>query len=66
MDRKNTVGKAEIARHEQFLLFPQCFQKTFNKRHEKKGLVWERVILMNTLPTTAPCQEITAYYKVPT
>ena len=21
------VGKEEIARHEQFLLFPQCFQK---------------------------------------
>ena len=25
---RNTVGKGEIARHEQFLLFPQCFQKT--------------------------------------
>ena len=25
----NTVGKGEIARHEQFLLFPQCFQKTY-------------------------------------
>ena len=24
----NTVGKGEIARYEQFLLFPQCFQKT--------------------------------------
>ena len=24
----NTVGKGEIARCEQFLLFPQCFQKT--------------------------------------
>ena len=24
---ENTVGKAEIARYEQFLLFPQCFQK---------------------------------------
>ena len=22
----NIVGKDEIARHEQFLLFPQCFQ----------------------------------------
>ena len=27
--RENTVGKGEIARYEQFLLFPQCFQKTF-------------------------------------
>ena len=25
---KNTVGKGEIARYEQFLLFPHCFQKT--------------------------------------
>ena len=25
---EDTVGKGEIARHEQFLLFPQCFQKT--------------------------------------
>ena len=24
---ENTVGKGEIARCEQFLLFPQCFQK---------------------------------------
>ena len=26
---ENTVGKGEIARYEQFLIFPQCFQKTF-------------------------------------
>ena len=25
---ENTIGKGEIARYEQFLLFPQCFQKT--------------------------------------
>ena len=25
---ENTVGKGEIDRNEQFLLFPQCFQKT--------------------------------------
>ena len=25
---ENTVDKGEIARYEQFLLFPQCFQKT--------------------------------------
>ena len=24
----NTEGKGEIARYEQFLLFPQCFQET--------------------------------------
>ena len=26
---ENTVGKEEIARYEQFLFFPQCFQKTW-------------------------------------
>ena len=26
---ENTVRKGEIARYEQFLLFPQCFRKTF-------------------------------------
>ena len=26
---ENTVGKGEIARYEQFLLFPQCFLKTY-------------------------------------
>ena len=26
---ENTVGKGEIARYEQFLLFPQCFQMTY-------------------------------------
>ena len=25
---ENTVGKGEIARYEQFWIFPQCFQKT--------------------------------------
>ena len=25
---ENTVGKGEIARYKQFLLFPQCLQKT--------------------------------------
>ena len=25
---ENTVGKGEIAHYEQFLFFPQCFQKT--------------------------------------
>ena len=26
---ENTVGKGEIARNKQFLLFPQCFLKTY-------------------------------------
>ena len=36
---ENTVGKGGIARYEQFLLFPQCFQKTCkNKGLFGKGL----------------------------
>ena len=34
---ENTVGRGEIARYEQFLLFPQCFQKTFFCRHVKSS-----------------------------
>ena len=26
---ENSVAKGEIARYEQFLLLPQCFQKTY-------------------------------------
>ena len=40
---ENTVGKGEIARYEQFLLFTQCFQKTCTADTENPGLVWERV-----------------------
>ena len=28
---ENTEGKEEIARYEQFVLFPQCFQKTYTE-----------------------------------
>ena len=41
---ESTVGKGEIARYEQFLPFPQCFQKTCTADTQKPGLVWERVI----------------------
>ena len=40
---ENTLGKGEIARYEQFLLFPQCFQKTYTADTQKPGLVWERI-----------------------
>ena len=40
---ENTVGKGEIARNEQFLLFPQCFQNTRTADTWKPGLAWERV-----------------------
>ena len=40
---ENTVGKGEIARHEQFLLFPQCFQKARFPEVSKSIIVWEWV-----------------------
>ena len=42
---QNAEGKGEIARYEQFLLFPQCFLKTCRPTADtlRPGLVWERV-----------------------
>ena len=40
---ENTVGKREIARYEQFLLFPQCFQKARFLGASKGVIVWEWV-----------------------
>ena len=40
---ENTVGKGEIARYEQFLLFPQCFQKACFPGASKGAIVWEWV-----------------------
>ena len=40
---ENTVGKGEIARYEQFLLFPQCFQKACFPEASKGVIVWEWV-----------------------
>ena len=33
---ENAVGEGEIARYEQFLLFPQCFQKSYAAGHVKR------------------------------
>ena len=49
---ENTVGKGEISRYEQFLLFPLCFQKTCIADTYKLGLVWERVNLYNLIKGT--------------
>ena len=46
---ENTVGKGEIARYEQFLLFPQCFQKACFPRASKVVVVWEWVNQLNKL-----------------
>ena len=40
---ENSVGKGEIARYEQFLLFPQCFQKACFPEASKGVIVWEWV-----------------------
>ena len=38
---ENTVGNGEIAHYEQFLLFPQCFQKACFPWASKGVIVWE-------------------------
>ena len=43
---ENTVGKGEIARYEEFLLFPQCFQKACFAGASKGVIVWEWVKLV--------------------
>ena len=40
---ENIVGKGEIARYEQFLLFPQYFQKACFPGASKGVIVWEWV-----------------------
>ena len=37
------MGKGEIAHYEQFLLFPQCFQKACFQGASKGVIVWEWV-----------------------
>ena len=44
---ENTMEKGEIARYEQFLFFPQCFQKAYFPGASKGVIVWEWV---NPLP----------------
>ena len=40
---ENNVGKGEIARYDQFLLFPQCFQNAGFPGASKGVMVWEWV-----------------------
>ena len=37
---ENIVGKGENAGNQQFLLFPQCFQKAFHTGLLKVVIVW--------------------------
>ena len=47
---ENTVEKGEIARHEQFILFPPVFSKDLHCRHVKtraclgKGIIWHCIM----------------------
>ena len=41
------MGKGEIARYEQFLLFPQCFQNACFPGASKGVIVWEWVNVSN-------------------
>ena len=56
---ENTVGKGEIARYEQFLLFPQCFQKACFPGASKGVIVWELV----NLKKYRICHELTVEIK---
>ena len=42
---ENIMGKGEIARYEQFFLFPQCFQQAYFPRALKGVIVFEWVNL---------------------
>ena len=42
------MEKEEIARYEQFLLFPQCFQKACFQGASKGVIVWEWVKLQSS------------------
>ena len=44
---ENTMGKGEIARCEQFLLFPLCFQKACFPGASEGVIVWEWLKLPN-------------------
>ena len=47
---ENTVGKGEIARYEQFLLFPQCFQRLVSQGHQKVSLCGNGLTHYHTKP----------------
>ena len=43
------MGKGEIARYEQFLLFPQYFLETCTADTYKQGLLWEKVNILKVV-----------------
>ena len=58
---QNTAGKGEIARYEQFLLFPQCFQKACFSGASKGVIVWEWVNTCQDGTTLITLNELTLY-----
>ena len=54
---ENTVGKGEIARYKQFLLFSQCFQKAClkKKRLASKGVIVLEWVNMRELEQRRRC-----------
>ena len=54
---ENTVGKGEIARYEQFLIFPQCFQKACFPGASKGVIVWEWVNPLPKSPFYTPVEK---------
>ena len=54
---ENTVGKGEIDCYNQFLLFPQCFQKACFQEASKGVIVWEWVKVYSKL-TKCVCETL--------
>ena len=55
---ENTVVKGEIAHYEQFLLFPQCFQKACFQEASKGVIVWEWVNALSHNPNFMTMKQI--------
>ena len=58
---ENTAGKGEIARYEQFLLFPHCFQKACFPGASKGVIVWEWVNTIAPLPKVFASTKLKAF-----
>ena len=59
------MGKGEIACYEQFLLFPQCFQKACFPGASKGVIVWEWVNPQAPKPSAKQSRLLTPLYKKP-
>ena len=62
---ENTVGKGEIARYEQFLLFPQCFQKPYFLGASKGVVMWEWVNISQNKALQNEKMLVTSFFSSP-